>query len=95
MAHDGLYALADLGGSVGTRFTWEYVPINPHIGLFGDEDHGAATVDADDVDGASQLELLVPTQIDAPGFFEGDYHARCISGRVDATAKGGMHRFAL
>ena len=43
MAHDGLYALADLGGSVGTRFTWEYVPINPHIGLFGDEDHGAAS----------------------------------------------------
>lgn len=95
MAHDILYALADLGGSMRTGLAGENMPIDPHIGVFGDKDHGAATVDTDDVDGASQLELLVPTQIDAPGFFEGGYHARCIRGRVDATAKGGMHRFAL
>jgi hypothetical protein len=68
--------------------------VNPDIGVLGHQDHGATTLDANHVDGAGQLELFIPTQINGAGFFDGCYHARRIGGRIDATAKGGMDRFA-
>ena len=49
---------------------------------------------SDDIEGASELELLVPAQINQPWFFEGGHDAGSVGGCVDTTAKGGVDCFA-